>query len=131
MSEPQNPGTPFFNALTGFIPGYVVGLCGHRVADSEWTAGARVCERCVADDYRVVGEAVEWLAGTVLSGSLTRMRAAELLADWEYRADLSEAEVRLVLDRYPDPHDYEALVVRAALTPDDTDLPDANPGGTR
>ena len=30
----------------GPIPGYVAGWCGHRVAESEWRAGFRVCERC-------------------------------------------------------------------------------------
>ncbi len=39
-------GQPFFNAETGPIPGYVVGECGHRVAQSEWDAGFRTCERC-------------------------------------------------------------------------------------
>jgi hypothetical protein len=29
-------------------PGYVVGLCEHRVALSEWRAGFRCCERCVS-----------------------------------------------------------------------------------
>lgn len=31
----------------GPIPGYVAGLCRHRVAESEWRAGFRVCEHCV------------------------------------------------------------------------------------
>jgi hypothetical protein len=38
------PGT----AIPG-IPGFVVGVCGHRVAGSEWRAGFRTCERCPAD----------------------------------------------------------------------------------
>lgn len=29
-------------------PGFVAGWCGHRVAESEWRAGFRVCERCPA-----------------------------------------------------------------------------------
>jgi len=29
-------------------PGYVVGVCEHRVARSEWLAGCRTCERCPA-----------------------------------------------------------------------------------
>jgi len=29
----------------------VVGYCGHRVAESEWRAGFRTCERCPASDY--------------------------------------------------------------------------------
>ena len=35
-----------FNPGTGVIPGYVAGVCGHRVAASEWRAGFRTCERC-------------------------------------------------------------------------------------
>jgi hypothetical protein len=38
-TEPFDPGT-------GPWPGYVAGRCGHRVAESEWRAGFRVCERC-------------------------------------------------------------------------------------
>jgi excisionase family DNA binding protein len=30
-------------------PGYVVAVCGHRVAGSEWRAGFRACERCPAE----------------------------------------------------------------------------------
>jgi hypothetical protein len=30
-------------------PGYVVGVCGHRVAQSEWNAGFRDCERCAVE----------------------------------------------------------------------------------
>lgn len=33
--------------VNGFaFPGYVVGTCGHRVAESEWVSGFRNCERC-------------------------------------------------------------------------------------
>jgi hypothetical protein len=39
------PGDPF-NPGTGVMPGYVVGECSHRVAQSEWAAGFRKCERC-------------------------------------------------------------------------------------
>lgn len=35
-----------FDPGTGPIPGYVAGRCGHRVAESEWRAGFRTCERC-------------------------------------------------------------------------------------
>lgn len=28
------------------LDGFVVGICGHRVAESEWRAGFRTCERC-------------------------------------------------------------------------------------
>jgi hypothetical protein len=35
-------GEPF----PGFGDGYVTGLCGHRVARSEWAAGYRACEHC-------------------------------------------------------------------------------------
>jgi hypothetical protein len=38
-----SPGSPIAGQL-----GYVVGICGHRVARSEWCAGFRLCERCVA-----------------------------------------------------------------------------------
>lgn len=37
--EPFDPGT-------GPMPGYMAGECGHRVAESEWRAGFRTCERC-------------------------------------------------------------------------------------
>jgi excisionase family DNA binding protein len=40
-----NAGVPF-DPGTGPVPGYVAGLCGHRVARSEWRAGCRTCERC-------------------------------------------------------------------------------------
>lgn len=33
-------------------PGYVAGMCGHRVAQSEWRAGLRACERCPAPPPR-------------------------------------------------------------------------------
>jgi hypothetical protein len=36
-----DPGPP-----SGPMPGYVAGRCGHRVAESEWRAGCRTCERC-------------------------------------------------------------------------------------
>lgn len=39
------PGDPF-NDGQRLVPGYVVGRCGHRVAQSEWEAGFDVCERC-------------------------------------------------------------------------------------
>lgn len=33
--------------VNGFVfPGFVAGECGHRVAESEWRAGYRKCERC-------------------------------------------------------------------------------------
>jgi len=32
----------------GPVPGFVTGLCGHRMAGSEWRAGFRTCERCPA-----------------------------------------------------------------------------------
>ncbi|MFI7608497.1 hypothetical protein ACIBTV_25555 [Micromonospora sp. NPDC049366] len=35
-----------FDPGTGPVPGYIAGLCGHRVARTEWAAGFRVCERC-------------------------------------------------------------------------------------
>ncbi|MER7002251.1 hypothetical protein ABT297_04270 [Dactylosporangium sp. NPDC000555] len=38
-AEPFDPGT-------GPVPGYIAGRCGHRVVESEWRAGFRVCERC-------------------------------------------------------------------------------------
>jgi hypothetical protein len=37
-----------FDPGTGPVTGYVAGDCGHRVAESEWQAGFRVCERCPA-----------------------------------------------------------------------------------
>jgi hypothetical protein len=43
---------PLYPAPGGEIPGqpgYVVGLCEHRVALSEWRVGFRTCERCPSD----------------------------------------------------------------------------------
>lgn len=39
-------GEPFNHPELGPMPGYVAGECGHRVAESEWRAGFRTCERC-------------------------------------------------------------------------------------
>jgi hypothetical protein len=39
-------GEPFINEEIGARPGFVVGECGHAVAESEWRAGFRTCERC-------------------------------------------------------------------------------------
>jgi hypothetical protein len=39
------PGAPIPLELNGGLAGYVVGKCGHRVAESEWRAGFRNCER--------------------------------------------------------------------------------------
>jgi hypothetical protein len=36
-----------FVGPAGPVPGFVAGTCGHRVAESEWRAGFRLCERCV------------------------------------------------------------------------------------
>lgn len=36
----------FVHPELGPMPGYFVGRCGHRVAQQEWRAGFRVCERC-------------------------------------------------------------------------------------
>ncbi len=50
--KPRWPGygQPFVSDY-GPMPGYVAGYCGHRVAESEWRAGFRVCERCNENDY--------------------------------------------------------------------------------
>lgn len=40
------PGEPFVSEAFGPRPGYVVGDCAHAVAQSEWNAGLRKCERC-------------------------------------------------------------------------------------
>lgn len=39
---------PWVNELVpmGMLQGFVVGHCGHRVAQTEWRAGFRVCEHC-------------------------------------------------------------------------------------
>jgi hypothetical protein len=37
---------PVGKGFPGCEDGYVTGLCGHRVARSEWAAGFRKCERC-------------------------------------------------------------------------------------
>lgn len=39
------PGASIPLELNGGMAGYVVGKCGHRVAESEWRAGFRNCER--------------------------------------------------------------------------------------
>ena len=39
------PGDPFHDGKN-LVPGYVAGTCGHRVAQSEWKAGFKTCERC-------------------------------------------------------------------------------------
>jgi hypothetical protein len=39
------PGAPIPLELNGGMAGFVVGECGHRVAESEWRAGFRNCER--------------------------------------------------------------------------------------
>ena len=40
------PGDPIPAERTGGMTGFRVGECGHRVAESEWVAGFRNCERC-------------------------------------------------------------------------------------
>lgn len=60
MSEQfAEPGGPAWRAANEPIPfehggmvypGFVAGWCGHRVAESEWRAGFRVCERCPEPD---------------------------------------------------------------------------------
>lgn len=40
------PGEPFVSEAFGPREGYVVGTCRHAVAQSEWNAGFRKCERC-------------------------------------------------------------------------------------
>jgi hypothetical protein len=44
---PDDELVPFVGPC-GPMPGYVAGRCGHRVAESEWRAGFRTCERCPA-----------------------------------------------------------------------------------
>lgn len=41
-----DPGSDIPPGENGGMPGYVVGLCRHRVAGSEWRAGLSNCERC-------------------------------------------------------------------------------------
>jgi hypothetical protein len=48
---------PFVHTDLGVMPGYVAGWCGHRVAESEWRAGFRVCERC--PDPRAIANCAE------------------------------------------------------------------------
>ncbi len=53
MTKPIHPdsGQPFTHPdLPATLRG-VVGWCGHRVAESEWRAGFRVCERDDEDDF--------------------------------------------------------------------------------
>lgn len=40
------PGEPFVSEAFGPREGYVVGTCRHAVAQSEWNAGFKKCERC-------------------------------------------------------------------------------------
>jgi excisionase family DNA binding protein len=44
--DDSTPGEPFVSEAFGPRPGYVVGTCGHAVAQSEWNAGFKKCERC-------------------------------------------------------------------------------------
>ncbi len=47
FTEPGLPEGAQRFIVDGFaFPGYVVGTCQHRVAESEWVAGFRKCERC-------------------------------------------------------------------------------------
>jgi helix-turn-helix protein len=45
-SKPLSPGDPIPPERTGGMTGFVVGVCGHRLAGSEWAAGFRNCVRC-------------------------------------------------------------------------------------
>lgn len=54
-AEYPNPGSEIPGQ-----PGYVVGVCGHRVAGSEWQAGFRTCERCPAR----CGDTIKYPSGT-------------------------------------------------------------------
>ena len=52
--EQHLEGGPIYPSHGAIIPpeqnfgqaGYVVAMCGHRMAGSEWLAGLRNCERC-------------------------------------------------------------------------------------
>jgi hypothetical protein len=44
--RPLQPGDPVPPERTGGMAGFVVAVCGHRIAASEWRAGFRNCERC-------------------------------------------------------------------------------------
>ncbi|MFB4320629.1 hypothetical protein [Actinomadura sp. 21ATH] len=45
----RDPAYPAPGSTIPDQPGYVVGTCEHRVAKSEWRAGFRTCERCLAE----------------------------------------------------------------------------------
>lgn len=48
MSTTTPPAYPDPGSAIPGQPGYVVAACRHRVAQSEWRAGWRTCERCPA-----------------------------------------------------------------------------------
>lgn len=76
-----------------------------------WICTAAIGQEALRQhELDIVTDAVEYLNGVVLSGSLTMRRAAELLGDWGRRGELSEAQVQQILARYPDPRDYERQV---------------------
>lgn len=52
---PQEPVYPEPGSSIPDWPGYVVGTCQHRIAESEWRAGYRACERCPASTVPGVG----------------------------------------------------------------------------
>lgn len=55
MWERYGPSGPIpFNPGNGEMRGFVTGRCGHRVAESEWRAGFRICEHCAAAGVRPV-----------------------------------------------------------------------------
>lgn len=70
------PGSPIPDQ-----PGFVVGVCKHRVAASEWRAGFRTCERCPGDAQvtfpaRPISECAGYCVGVCTCGTSYTAEAA-------------------------------------------------------
>lgn len=54
LVRPATSGSPFPG-----LPGYVVGMCGHRMSRSEWDAGYSSCEGCDGGNSLTLGLPVQ------------------------------------------------------------------------
>lgn len=96
---------PAYGSAIPDQPGYVVGLCTHRVARSEWSAGFRVCERCVDD-----GPVHETAPPT----AVVEHPHADIIANLREIADLIEA--------HPDIPMPDHIVELTGALPPDADM---------
>lgn len=83
-------GTPFTTADGYPVTGYVAGLCGHRVAGSEWRAGLRVCERCPRWSGPVTVDAPA-SATDIADAVLAALRPYVNVDDWSLDVDVDLA----------------------------------------